>query len=886
MNKNFQSVSIDWAKVSKEYNHQAFDNIKDIEDSVFLYKTPLTLVLNWLKDFVPQDSRNFDQNSLQQGTNNIFSIVGERGAGKSSFIGTLRDSIENNIIFDNNQQDKKIYCFPTLDPTLFAGKIKLIESLLATMKNKVDQASKENISSSFMDRSIHEKAKFDKKIKAMVKLLQDMRIEKSSYAENKTRVEALDNLQNQLEFRKSVTELIDCYLKVINTLRETNYSHICLFIDDLDLVPNKIAYDTLQDIFKFLQYQKRVVLFLAYREEQLINSVVANLLVDNQAILEYQADFNSRSETIKVPFITSEEIKEQATNTLEKGLPRAQRVYLKISQQTKIKEVLGPFICKGNQDVDVFGDQTISAFIRKEVIKQTRLSIEPMDKMEMTNLVYPQQLRGLLQYLEIIHNFHSFELADNPNQNLQKAIPLLRKNINMFKYFLISRFRDSLNKRYMNIVDLWLERDYSSKNGLIVVSLLDLVKENGVDLTNVEENIYFKSSNNVTLGNVFSALESFKHTYYGDVQALNFLYTIKLLYSIENLSLLTKSLKKFCESKLVTSFYDERENIEVDFNLSTIISSSNSNLEKHFETIEPIEKIIEEIGLDRYFMLVRGKVMPDTFYYNDEVNGDYTITNFNLYHIQRLFFSNISAQGFIKKFGEVDPVYNPSEKYYAYKYRNFFEKDSFVKGRQYMVDPFASLTDASYVLEVFHRIHHKEELTDYLFYNLFDLDYFVRKNFTRQSQTELFEYTLRRVNSIFDGELNTRDEIDLRRNMSIPLMVSYDEANLAFKPLIEIGKLDVPNEPEAPQDASAQIIQDFVRNRYKDETLYGLSANEIKKFLKHYWNFFKEWPTTMTDKEIERATSLMIPGNKYQISKAEKSYLKKIVERLKEEGIY
>ena len=62
----------------------------------------------------------------------------------------------------------------------------------------------------------------------------------------------------------------------------------------------------------------------------------------------------------------------------------------------------------------------------------------------------------------------------------------------------------------------------------------------------------------------------------------------------------------------------------------------------------------------------------------------------------------------------------------------FFKKLDFTEGRNYYVDPYAQLTDLDYLMKVI------KELSDansnmYVFYSMFDLDFFVRKNYTRQS---------------------------------------------------------------------------------------------------------------------------------------------------------
>ena len=110
-----------------------------------------------------------------------------------------------------------------------------------------------------------------------------------------------------------------------------DHSYILLQIDDLDLVPNTVTRQMMHDIVDFLKNQPKLIIFIAYREEQLINSIMDAQVVENENLLQ-------RTE------IKLSDLREQSANFIEKSLPRPQRVYLEIDSATKVKDILSPFI--------------------------------------------------------------------------------------------------------------------------------------------------------------------------------------------------------------------------------------------------------------------------------------------------------------------------------------------------------------------------------------------------------------------------------------------------------------------------------------------------------------------------------------------------------------
>src|SRR5699024_10552279 len=160
-------------------------------------------------------------------------------------------------------------------------------------------------------------------------------IKESSFAEKRSGVEVLNNLQNQSDFRQSINDLVHYFLESVSKRTGKEYSYIMVLLDDVDLVANSAVYATLQDMFKFLQYQSNIIVITDYRETQLINYVLDNLIEENEQLMKHQV-------------IEIDELQKQAVNFIEKGLPRNQRVYLVINHQTTVYDVLKPFVDNEN----------------------------------------------------------------------------------------------------------------------------------------------------------------------------------------------------------------------------------------------------------------------------------------------------------------------------------------------------------------------------------------------------------------------------------------------------------------------------------------------------------------------------------------------------------
>jgi hypothetical protein len=630
------------------------------------------------------------------------------------------------------------------------------------------------------------------------------------------------------------------------------YLHIALQVDDLDLVPNTVTSQMLHDIVDFLKNQSRLIIFIAYREEQLINSVMDALIVDNDHLLQHKE-------------ISLGELREQGANFIEKSLPRPQRVYLEIDSATKVKDILTPFITENAQKFfDQYGDEvTLQKFVQSQVMEQTRLQVEPIDKFEYTRFVYPSSIRGALQYLEVLHKMNNYQkivelnnIKQNKSEKTINRLTALKENILIYKNYTTSKLSEDLSNESIDILKEWLSRDIFSRNIFICTKLLSKVQElrKERELSPSEKIIMNKQSYNSSLSDVFSALETYKEAFKNCEDSLQLIYSIKIMYSVE-------SLIAFVEASV--NYYNLKGGHE----------------DPDIET---------RIGLDKYRALVKGTIIPDSYYYNDSiVSGETFLIYSGEQHefIQKIVYSDIAATGEINTKGKLALPY--TVKWSQMKYREFFKKEEFVKGTRYHVDLYSQLTDLNYLMKVIKGLNSTNPML-YVFYSMFDLDFFVRKNYTRQSfknETEAWKYAYDCVNESITGKhLRTVEEIAMRNKMVAPLFGVFEKDNgrisTEFIPLFSENEISNYLDPvELIHLALTEVGLIELHEKASDSK----TAKTVKEFFKEFKNKYGSWPTSLNSEETERANQLSVPGNRNQIGEKDRQILEKLKEFMLED---
>ncbi|MCJ1996830.1 hypothetical protein GYN67_09010 [Lactococcus piscium] len=476
MNKNLKSFNINFGKqvVHEDIN---IDNVRTNQH--YLHRLSMYKTLEWVNRYINRLSENENE-----AMNNIYSIVGDRGTGKSSFLSTLEMIFKDKkyLRFGEARKGKLVYAMPRIDPTVFDSKINVLEFFVAYLNTELQKNRQENRHNrNDIDNKYFSKLeKFNRKTSEIIEIVKNLQIENNKLAEDNTSVEFLDALQKKSEFKTKITDLLELFLSLISTSNEA-YSYISLIIDDLDLIQNNGVYRFLNNMFSFLKDQKQLIIFLAYREEQLNNAVIDHLIQQNKYLLNNG-------------IVNIDELQKQAINYIEKGLPRSQRVYLFINHRTAIYDVISPFLedvaqKQAFEDYLIVRDDskyekkqaievTVNEFLKKEMMVQTRLAIDPIDAFEDTKFTFPKTLRSVIEFLELLQEMVPY---DPSASDLRQSIWNLRDNVKSYKYYLTSRLKDYLPVLDIQVISEWSSRDYKTKNSYICKELfkqLPVVEKN------------------------------------------------------------------------------------------------------------------------------------------------------------------------------------------------------------------------------------------------------------------------------------------------------------------------------------------------------------------------------------------------------------------------
>lgn len=504
MNKNFKSFNINFGKqiVHEDIN---IDNVRTNQH--YLHRLAMVKTLEWVNRYINRLSEN-----KNDAMNNIYSIVGDRGTGKSSFLSTLEMILRDGKYLKSldTHSGKLVYVMPRIDPTVFDSKINVLEFFVAYLNTELHKIrhNRNDIDNKYFLKL----EKFSRKTNEIIEIIKNLQIENNKLAEDNEPVEFLDALEKKSEFKTKITDLLDLFLSLIST-ENKEYSYISLVIDDLDLIQNNGVYRFLNNMFSFLKDQKKLIIFLAYREEQLNNAVIDHLIQQNKYLLDNQ-------------IVNIDELQKQAINYIEKGLPRSQRVYLFINHGTTIYDVISPFLDgvaqkKSFEDYLIVRDDskyeekqaievTVNEFLKEEMMKQTRLAIDPIDAFEDTNFTFPKTLRSVIEFLELLQEMVPYDPSDS---NFRQSIWDLRDNVKSYKYYLTSRLKDYLPVSDIQVISEWSSRDYGTKNSYICKELfkqLPVVDENDTAIFIDLEKITKKEVYNTSLGDVFTAITAFK----------------------------------------------------------------------------------------------------------------------------------------------------------------------------------------------------------------------------------------------------------------------------------------------------------------------------------------------------------------------------------------
>lgn len=235
------NIMLDLSAANKNENVKT-ENTNDKDENIIQQD-----VLRKIKDEIIERIETTKANSNKESDNiintpityNSILISGFRGAGKTSFLFSLRNKLKENT-------DIEILDF--LDPTLIEEKAHIFFTIISLIKSKVEE--KFNETSNDDDFSIYNKKSWYENLNKLAKglpLIDGACSKTPDFWDDATHIlnKALDDVNSSFELRKNFEDFLKLSLKILNK------KVFLLFIDDVDTKFDK-SWSLLETIRKYL----------------------------------------------------------------------------------------------------------------------------------------------------------------------------------------------------------------------------------------------------------------------------------------------------------------------------------------------------------------------------------------------------------------------------------------------------------------------------------------------------------------------------------------------------------------------------------------------------------------------------------------------------------
>lgn len=519
-----------------------------------LYKKALEAAVGCCEDAARSIGPNRPLGKDEDGShsaNTVVGVVGERGSGKTSFLHTLADKLPDSC-----------YVLDVVDPSSFQSGMSALELFLARIYSSYIETSQKRHAAA----SCYEPAKLHNLFRKISKSLSSLRVNKSVYNSDNPSMEVLGHIVDLLGVGNDLQNLCQEFLAYVNIDGDMPRKEcIVMLIDDVDMADNLCVYQIMEDVRKFLS--GRIVVVLAYREKQLMDSILERKIRENEGLLEQQ-------------FVTNNELQFQIEDLIEKAVPldRTIRLY---SQKDLLDKHLLDVLAALNSDakvlrgklVDSYSDScgfdenvTVREWIDAVLYAKTLLHVTPVQKQEETVFVWPRNLRELVS---LAHVLQSEMAVPDSELGLSERFEQYEKNLSRYRDFFLGRLNEALDPMLFELLDRWLCANNEAKNYVAYAGIYDLIIDSlhsndsdnrtldkSRDKLNISQSerqmlgelldANLVRSENVTIGDVSSVLNKFILLNHGSASRIHLGYSLKLLYSMEALGYLLQAFQKHC----------------------------------------------------------------------------------------------------------------------------------------------------------------------------------------------------------------------------------------------------------------------------------------------------------------------------------------------------
>ena len=479
---------------------------KELESSIFKFEITKAIdIINDRLEKLEETKRDIEEKCkkdviLNNHSNNIISFIGERGAGKTSCMYSVLESIKNN---------EKIEILKPLDPSFFDNYHNILEIVIGELYHKSINYIKKNTNIISGKYDAHNLMKKFQDVKRDIRYL-----DKNTRFENDDELEELEYLSAGVNLETIIEDLIDSYLKLLKK------EILIISIDDIDLNTSQ-AYDMAEQIRKYL-ILPNIIILLAVKIDQLANVIESNLVKEFERLLDKE-------------MIAKNSISEMSEKYLNKLLPINQRIYLPNTEVLFDKKLIITKELKENTsekiDKNQSNNDTVKIIIPKLIFNKCNYLF--YNSRGVTSEIIPRNLRELRLFLSLLYNM---------KDPIDGEIQTLNLNRNIFKNYLFTVWIEQLGQKEITIArELIKETEPTLFNKKVITLLKDIHDfsklphdtENifGIvdiqDITN-ENNVAY----NISLGDVLYVINQIQ-AIETNTSVRRLLFFIKTLYTIK-----------------------------------------------------------------------------------------------------------------------------------------------------------------------------------------------------------------------------------------------------------------------------------------------------------------------------------------------------------------
>lgn len=490
--------------------------------------------------------------------NNIIAILGDRGAGKSSFMKSFLKHIN---------KEKNITLGP-IDPSKFTKHCNILEIILGTLFNEFKKEIEKNSEDIRYDDKRNLLEKFEKTFK-------NIKYIKNRSNDTISEIDELLEISGSFKLKENVTELVGKYLEDVLKNKD---GKLIIAIDDIDL-NSRYAYEMLEDIRKYL-ISDNIIILIATKIEQLADVIKENYLKEYIEMSKFGKD------GIK------EEVEDRVNKYLTKLLPYDRRVYLASPFDDECSDI---YIGRGKDKIEIHINS------RKE---EKRVTDE-------------NEIESIKKYLNKCYGNIFYEKDNNKKEN---RVMLLPNNLRELIFFIlktedIESDENKLKKFKEFFIKYWIEEklnfedkktmitfieleDINEKNDYIYRELIKKLKQESlIKETGGEKEL--EDERDITLGDVRNLINILRRNY----KEKKIIFAMEILYSIYLIEGKFEHDKRFKLDRDIDSLGENADYIlfkKFKHNYEKLKNEDKNKDENIGTIVECIEKIfdIEEITDD------------------------------------------------------------------------------------------------------------------------------------------------------------------------------------------------------------------------------------------------------------------------------------------------